>query len=216
MYFVLYILTKSTWFSWYCRGVDGVSDCKISIFNNEKHLLDHFANMIFSFDPDVIMGWEIQGGSLGFLAERAVHLGISILKKISRTPACGTNCKVSEMQNPLLVSDTVSEYSIIEDEWGRTHASGIHVSGRIVLNIWQLMRAELKLHMYSVEAVAEEVLRRKIPSISNRVLNNWFLSGPGRARFRCIEYFVERAKLNLEIMNQLDMVFHLSVILNAF
>lgn len=177
--------------------------------------------MVSLFDPDVLMGWEIQGGSLGFLAERAAHLGISLLKKISRIRACETICKTSDfaepelnnMQNPVLVSDSVSEYSIIEDEWGRTHASGIHVSGRIVLNIWRLMRAELKLNMYSVEAVAEEVLRRKIPSISNRVLNCWFLSGPSRARYRCIEYVTKRAKLNLELMNQLDMVFHLTLFL---
>lgn len=179
--------------------------------------------MISSFDPDVLMGWEIQGGSLGFLAERAAFLGIHLLKKISRVPAYETKWKGSDLsdsemgnvQNPVLVSDAISEYSVIEDEWGRTHASGIHVSGRIVLNIWRLMRAELKLHMYSIGAVAEEVLRRKVPSISNRVLNDWFSSGPSRARHRCLEYVGERVRLNLEIMNQLDMVFFLTTVSNA-
>lgn len=169
--------------------------------------------IISSVDPDVLMGWEIQGGSLGFLAERAAHLGISLLKNISRTPAYEMK-KSQSSANPescnvlpeSSVADTVLEDAIVDNEWGRTHASGIHVGGRIVLNIWRLMRAEVKLNMYTVEAVAEEVLRRKIPSIPCRVLNNWFSSGPGRARHRCIEYVMERAKLNLQIMNQLDMV----------
>jgi DNA polymerase zeta len=100
----------------------------------------------------------------------------------------------------------VQESSIIEDEWGRTHASGVHVGGRIVLNLWRLIRGEVKLNLYSVEAVAEAVLRRKVPLLNHKVLTKWFSSGPGKARYQCIKYVMDRAKLNLEILNQLDMV----------
>ncbi|KAI8027476.1 DNA polymerase zeta catalytic subunit [Camellia lanceoleosa] len=196
---------------------DGISGCKMFASSEEKNLFSHFMNIICSIDPDILMGWDIQGSSLGFLAERALHLGISLLNGISRTP---TEIKVATRDSALsdrgildnvlpepLVSDPIQhEDAIIEDEWGRTHASGLHVGGRVVLNIWRLMRSELKLNMYTVEAVAEAVLRRKVPSIQSKVLARWFLSGPGGARYRCIEYVVDRAKLNFEIMNQLDMV----------
>lgn len=174
-------------------------------------------DILCSLDPDILMGWDIQGGSLGFLAERAAYLGIGLLNKISRTPS-ETKVKAEEINitekgledellpKPLIVDNVVMEDAIIEDEWGRTHASGIHVGGRIVLNVWRLMRSEVKLNMYTVEAVTESVLRRKIPSIPYKVLTKWFSSGPAQARYRCVEYVVERAKLNLEIMNQLDMV----------
>ena len=185
--------------------------------SQEKYLFSHFMNIICSIDPDIIMGWDIQGSSLGYLAERALHLGIRLLNGLSRTPTetkvAFRESGVSErgiLENVLpepLVSDSIQlEDAIIEDEWGRTHSSGVHVSGRVVLNLWRLMRGELKLNMYTVEAVAEAVLRRKIPFIPSKVLTRWFSSGPGQARYRCIEYAVERAKLNLEIMNQLDMV----------
>ena len=68
------------------------------------------------------------------------------------------------------------------------------------------MCGEVKLNMYTIQAVAEVVLRRKIPSFRHKVLTKWFSSGPGQGRFKCIEYAMERARLNLEIMNQLDMV----------
>lgn len=162
------------------------------------------------------MGWDIQGGSLGFLAERAAHLGIGLLNSISRTPserkATAGDLEVSErgipdnLRQEAALADSVIDDAIIEDEWGRTHASGVHVGGRIVLNVWRLMRGEIKLNMYTVEAVAEAVLRRKTPSIPYKVLTRWFSSGPGQARYRCIEYALGRAKLNLEIMNKLDMV----------
>ncbi|XP_059648523.1 DNA polymerase zeta catalytic subunit isoform X2 [Cornus florida] len=209
------------------RNLDGISGCEVLVSSEEKHLLNQFIDIISTFDPDILIGWDIQGGSLGFLAERASHLGISLLNSISRTPsdmkvaALDLDVPVRGISDILrpepLISDTVQvENAVIEDEWGRTHASGVHVGGRIVLNVWRVMRGEIKLNMYTVEAVAEDVLRRKIPSIHCKVLTKWFSSGPGRARYRCIEYVVERAKLNLEIMNQLDMISRTSELARVF
>lgn len=184
---------------------------------DERLLLKEFIKIVSSSDPDILMGWDIQGSSLGFLAERAARLGLGLLNNLSRTPSessiASEDTKTSKKDIlDLDFHDTpsldccVPENSIIEDEWGRTHASGVHVGGRIVLNVWRLIRGEVKLNLYSVEAVAEAVLRRKIPSFHHKVLTKWFSSGPGRARYRCIKYVIERTKLNLEILNQLDMV----------
>jgi DNA polymerase zeta len=198
------------------RSLDGISGCKLLVCSEEKYLFGHFMKIVRSSDPDILMGWDSQGGSLGFLAERASHLGIALLNNISRTPsetkmAAGDldipekglhdNILTESVTDPITIED-----AIIEDEWGRTHASGVHVGGRIVLNVWRLMRGEVKLSMYTMEAVAEAVLRRKIPSFHHKLLTKWFSRGSGRGRFRCIEYVIGRARLNLEIMNQLDMV----------
>ena len=101
--------------------------------------------IVCSSDPDIIMGWDIQGGSLGFLAERASHLGKGLLNNISRTPS-ETKIAAGELDIPeegifeqSNIDPIIVEDAVIEDEWGRTHASRVHVSGRIVLNVWQLM-----------------------------------------------------------------------------
>ncbi|KAL2345686.1 hypothetical protein Fmac_006971 [Flemingia macrophylla] len=209
------------------RSFDGLSGCKILVFSDEKLLLKEFIKIVSSSDPDILMGWDIQGSSLGYLAERASHLGLGLLNNLSRTPSesliASEDTKYSEKDIlELDIHDTpsldscVPENSIIEDEWGRTHASGVHVGGRIVLNIWRLIRGEVKLNLYSVEAVAEAVLRQKIPSFHHRVLTKWFSSGPGRARYRCIKYVIEKAKLNHEILNQLDMVNRTSELARVF
>ncbi|XP_065852458.1 DNA polymerase zeta catalytic subunit isoform X2 [Euphorbia lathyris] len=209
------------------RNSDGISVNKVHYFSEEKHLFSHFIKIMSSYDPDVIMGWDIQGGSLGFLAERAAQIGMGLLNKISRTPF-GANIWPRESEisdggvlDGLLHESSVAdavlvENAVIEDEWGRTHASGVHVGGRIVLNVWRLMRGEVKLNMYTLEAVAEAVLRLKIPSIPQKVLTKWFASGPGRARYRCIEYIIQRAKLNLEITSQLDMINRTSELARVF
>jgi DNA polymerase zeta len=32
-----------------------------------------------------------------------------------------------------------------EDEYGQLHASGLHAAGRIILNLWRLLRGEVGL-----------------------------------------------------------------------
>ncbi|KAJ0979746.1 hypothetical protein J5N97_015220 [Dioscorea zingiberensis] len=209
------------------RCLDGFADYHLLFFSEEKCLLSNLLKIISSYDPDILMGWEIQNSSLGYLAERASNLGINLLKSLSRTPSHESELRSRRPVKPqeelpdakppdTLVANTIIQDTIIEDEWGATHASGIHVGGRIVLNIWRLMRSEVKLNIYTAEAVAEEVLRRKVPSISCRVLYKWFLSGPDQARYRCIGYVVERAKLNNQIMNQLDMINRTSELARVF
>lgn len=205
------------------KDLDAVSESKTFVFQEELLLFNHFTKLIHAFDPDILMGWDVQSGSLGFLAERAAHLGIGLLDIISRTPSqiniSSADFRDSDKEKIPKSSTsemTHLENSIIEDEWGRTHASGVHVGGRIVLNIWRLMRNEVKLNMYTVEAVAEAVLRRKIPYIHGKVLTRWFSSGPGQARYRTIDYTSERAKLNLQILNQLDMINRTSELARVF
>ncbi|XP_047961036.1 DNA polymerase zeta catalytic subunit isoform X4 [Salvia hispanica] len=205
------------------KDLDAVSESKTCVFQEESQLLNHFTKLIHDFDPDILMGWDVQSSSLGFLAERAAHLGIGLLNNISRTPSrinissADSRASDKEKDSKSVTGEVVHlENSIIEDEWGRTHASGVHVSGRIVLNVWRLMRNEVKLNMYTVEAVAETVLRRKIPYIPWKVLTRWFASGPGRARYRSIDHTSERAKLNLQILNQLDMINRTSELARVF
>ncbi|OEL29890.1 DNA polymerase zeta catalytic subunit [Dichanthelium oligosanthes] len=194
------------------RNLDGIAGCNVDVFPEERDLLNNLISTVCSIDPDILVGWEIQLGSLGFLAERAAYLGIGLLKRISRTPPHEVNHppKVPVDDSSQVLAEATSADDVIDDvsenDWSHTHASGIHVGGRIVLNLWRLMRAEVKLNNYSLEAVADEVLRRKMPLIPNRILNRWFATGPGRGRHRCIEYISNRARINLEIMNQLDLV----------
>uniref|UniRef100_I1QD14 DNA polymerase n=1 Tax=Oryza glaberrima TaxID=4538 RepID=I1QD14_ORYGL len=204
------------------RNLDGVSGCDVNVFPGERELLNHLINAICSIDPDIIVGWEIQLGSLGFLAERAAHLGIGLLKRISRTPPHQmkhppmnpVDESSQELPGASSADDVIDDAS--ENNWSHAHASGIHVDGRIILNLWRLMRAEVKLNNYSLEAVANEVLRRKVPLVPTKILNRWFSTGSGRGRYRCIEYVNKRSSLNLEILNQLDLVNRTSELARVF
>ncbi|KAK3127981.1 hypothetical protein QOZ80_7AG0580980 [Eleusine coracana subsp. coracana] len=204
------------------RNLEGIAHCNVDVFPEERDLFNNLISAVCSIDPDILVGWEIQLGSLGFLTERAAYLGIGLLKRISRTPPHDMNHqpKNSIAESSQGIPEASSADDAIDDvresDWSQTHASGIHVGGRIVLNLWRLMRAEVKLNNYSLEAVADEVLRRKIPLIPNKILNRWFATGPERGRHQSIEYINNRARLNLEIMNQLDLVNRTSELARVF
>lgn len=64
--------------------------------------------------------------SWGYLLERGTALKLEIISQLSRVPEGSSSHFAEDM-----------------DEYGADHTSQIHVTGRIVLNVWRLMRAEV-------------------------------------------------------------------------
>ena len=118
-----------------------------------------------------------------------------------------------------------------DDEYGRLHASGLHVTGRIVINLWRVLRTELKLQSYTMEACARAVLRRRLPRFTHRTLSRWacandddfngFNGGGGvrggnngttviaaaaHQRWRAIDHASSRAVVVARMLEQLDLV----------
>ena len=50
------------------------------------------------------------------------------------------------------------------------------LSGRIVLNVWRLMRSELALTSYSAENLFFHVLHERVPKYDHRTLTQWWTS----------------------------------------
>lgn len=65
---------------------------------------------------------------------------------------------------------------------------------------------ELKLTSYSFESCVAAVLQLRVPHVPQQQLHAWFAGGPGGGRWRCLQYWVRRARLNLALLDQLDLV----------
>ena len=66
---------------------------------DERALLDRLVEHVREVDPDVVVGFEVQGGSLGYLIDRAATLGTGEGLVLGRTPliahggvCCGAMC----------------------------------------------------------------------------------------------------------------------------
>ena len=61
----------------------------MDVFPTEVKLLEGFIEALQSLDPDILVGFEVQQSSVGYLADRGNQLEMPLLKLISRMPeAC--------------------------------------------------------------------------------------------------------------------------------
>jgi len=54
-----------------------------------------------------------------------------------------------------------SSFDQEKDNWGYKKSSSIHIPGRIVLNIWRLMKAEFDIISYSIENIVNIIFNER-------------------------------------------------------
>ncbi|KAJ2195574.1 DNA polymerase zeta [Coemansia sp. RSA 530] len=153
-------------------------------------MFQELAEWTRSVDPDILCGYEVQRGSWGFLVERAEHAyGLQLehaLSRLSYRPQAG--------------------YKRAHDSWGYRKGAAIKFAGRNVLNIWRLLRSELRLTSYTFESTAEALLGERSPHHTSAQLATWFLDGPAVARIRVLRYMTYRASTALRMVFKADIV----------
>lgn len=165
---------------------DGVR-VDVKYVDSEDELLLQFVELVHTWDPDVLLGYEMQEESLGYLLQRAAVRDMPLSEWLSRVPG------------------EAADRRDRNDEWGSTHASGIWVRGRIILTLWRMMRSELKLTQYTLENVVKNTLGERVPRYPPQVLTRWFMSGP-RERRAVLEHTILRTALNLRLLDHLDLI----------
>ncbi|KAK3097907.1 hypothetical protein FSP39_014334 [Pinctada imbricata] len=169
-------------------GVNG--DLKVTYVDSEEMLFDEVLKLISRWDPDILVGFEIQNFSWGYLLQRASHLSINLCALMSRIPE----------------DKRKSSFKAESDEWGADHSSEIHIAGRIILNLWRLMRHEVALNIYTYENIAFHVLHERIPHFSFQTLSSLFNHRTHLYRWRFIQYYLTRVEGNMRIIDQLDLI----------
>ncbi|KAI7873132.1 ribonuclease H-like domain-containing protein, partial [Mucor mucedo] len=126
----------------------------IDYADTEEDLFSFLINRVRHFDPDMLVGYEVQNASWGYLVERGVELGIHLLDELSRI--------------------AMSTDSIKKSQWGYQKTSVYKVCGRHLLNIWRLMKGEITLTSYTFENVAYHLLHDRVPHYSHETLTTWY------------------------------------------
>ncbi|KAL8581748.1 hypothetical protein ACOMHN_043166 [Nucella lapillus] len=157
---------------------------------SELELLEHFAQLIVRLDPDILLGFEVQQMSWGFLLQRAAQLSVNLCSQIARIHG----------------SKQGNRFSAEKDEWGADHTSEIHIEGRIVLNLWRLLRHEVTLNIYSYENCAFHILHHRLPAYTPRSLTSWYNHRTHLHAWRVVDYYTQRVRGQLAMMDQLDLI----------
>ncbi|KAL5604423.1 uncharacterized protein BROUX77_004609 [Berkeleyomyces rouxiae] len=167
--------------------------------DSELEVLTAVAGLVRRFDPDILTGFEVHGGSWGFLLERAaVKYEYDLSEDLSRIRG-----------DPALLLRKNG------NRWAFTKTSTVKVTGRHTINIWRAMRGELNLLQYTMENIAWHLLGRRIPHYSHAVLTAWCKAGCAssaaaigghRSLARLLRYFQQRTRLDLEILEANELV----------
>lgn len=155
---------------------------------SETDLLLQLSSYVKMFDPDVFLGYVVDTLSWGYLIQR------SLILDVDPQP-------LSRISNPFQAKGNF--------------AGGVNTPpqlvGRIVLNIWELMRHELTLRSYTFEHVYRHLLGEQVPTYSRQHLSTLWDRGRN-SRFGDLgervlfEYFLTRVTGNLLMLVQANLV----------
>ena len=158
--------------------------------SSELDLIIRMVEIVRSHDPDILTGYEVHGGSWGYLIERArLKYDYNLCDEFSRMKA-----------------QSHGRFGKENDKWGFNQTSTIRVTGRHMINIWRAMRSELNLLQYTMENVAFHLLHRLVPHFSWADLTKWYTNDKPRDLAKTVNYYVSRVQLDLEILEQNELI----------
>uniref|UniRef100_A0A250Y8P2 DNA polymerase zeta catalytic subunit n=1 Tax=Castor canadensis TaxID=51338 RepID=A0A250Y8P2_CASCN len=168
----------------------GITGLEVTYAADEKALFQEITNIIKRYDPDILLGYEIQMHSWGYLLQRAAALSVDLCQMISRVPD-------DKIEN---------RFAAERDDYGSDTMSEINIVGRITLNLWRIMRNEVALTNYTFENVSFHVLHQRFPLFTFRVLSDWFDNKTDLYRWKMVDHYVSRVRGNLQMLEQLDLI----------
>ncbi|NXL83331.1 REV3L polymerase, partial [Alectura lathami] len=168
----------------------GITGLEVSYATDERTLFQEVVNIVKRYDPDILLGYEVQMHSWGYLLQRAAALNVDLCQMISRVPD----------------DNKENRFAAELDEYGSDTMSEIHVVGRIILNIWRMMRNEVNLMNYTFENVGFHVLHQRFPLFTFRVLSDWFDNKADVYRWKMVDHYVSRVHGNLQLLEKLDLI----------
>jgi DNA polymerase elongation subunit (family B) len=182
---------------------------------SEIEMLTEFVRLVRDEDPDIVAGFEVQQTSLGYLVERAAVLGVDLCEELARMPSdeyerarleaqAQREAELEAGQKQKLADGGAGRGGPDAAAWNVAHNAGVAIAGRIVFNVWRLLRSELTLRIYSFGNVVYHVLHRRMPEHDAHVLHAWYVAPETRSR--CIEYVVARAVASVELLSHLNVI----------
>jgi len=132
-------------------------------------------------DPDIVMGWETEVLSIGYLCKRSETLGFKIKDYVSRESKTFKEFnegyyrkrwfECSHQQGREVLG--FASKNVVRGLESNAAIPEV-VKGRVIINIWRQMRAELLLTNYSIENVSFHVLKKRLATLSSATLQGWW------------------------------------------
>jgi DNA polymerase elongation subunit (family B) len=185
------------------------ADTYLELVANEVELFQLLVQRVTRIDPDFLAGYETEQKSLGYICKRGRVLKINMLRLLSRMPRERPSYRNGNL--PSFSAEGNSQQSQADDgpaaaadarEDKTELASDMVITGRIILNVWRLMREELKLFNYTYNNVVANLLDVRVPYFTPAQLTKWFQSP--HTRKNTVQYVHLLTVLNLQLLDKVD------------
>lgn len=169
----------------------GVS-CDVFYSDSEMCLINDFVKFIHKCDPDILTGYEIEMASWGYLIARGYVLGLNLPPQLSRIANLKSLGKIEKL----------------DDDF--------RLPGRIVLDMWRLMRHEIAVQSYTFENVVYHILHKRVPLYTNKELSFWWEHKSYLYRHKTVNFYLFRVKAIIMLVEQLDLIGRTSELARLF
>ncbi|CAH1283427.1 unnamed protein product [Diabrotica balteata] len=174
--------------------LDGVGyNCALTYVDSEENLIKEFLKIIEYWDPDIFAGYELELLSWGYLIERGYTLNMNLKPVLGRTRDNYTKPRHDEYEQ-----------------------SELRLIGRIVLDVWRLMRYEIALQSYTFESISYHILHKRFPYYSFKDLSFWWEHRTQLYRHKTVKYYLTKVVMILELFDKLDFLGRTSELARLF
>ncbi|KAJ6444141.1 DNA polymerase zeta catalytic subunit [Purpureocillium lavendulum] len=172
------------------QRITRMTNASVAEEDSELGLIVRMVEIVRTFDPDVLTGFEVHGSSWGYLIERArLKYDYDLCDEFSR-----------------MRSDSHGRFGKNNDRWGFNTTSTIRVTGRHMINIWRAMQGELNLLQYTMENVVWHLLHRRVPHYTWKTLTKWYKSNKPAELAKLLRYYYNRTRLDIEILEANELI----------
>lgn len=180
---------------------------------DEISLLRKFAEIVLEYDPDIIFGFETEKASIGYIVERANYLGYPLSYVISRTNPWSfdfyTQEKIEEKsrekafeKKEKIPYQKYSDFKYMQMKFG----NNVSLRGRIVFNLWRVIKHDVNTNDYSIESVVFEVFKYRMPKFEKKVIMDFYLSKEVKKIVFVLYHEMIKNKFSIKLFEKFEIV----------
>eukprot|EP00452_MALV-II_sp_L67-6_P000218 gene218-46_t len=169
---------------WTLDSCGDIGDTEVMSFEDEREMLNSFSEFIRTIDADFLTGYNIINFDIPYLLERAATL---------------------EIQQPFCELGRLLKHQCRIREWttpGGQQQKEIQMAGRIIFDMYTVIRKEHGLRSYTLNFVSSNFLGDQKEDVHYSVIGTLH-TGNAETRRRLAVYCLKDAKLPLRLMDKL-------------
>ena len=180
-----------------CTTPPGVD---LKVCEHEYQLLEEWTKSIQEIDPDVLVGYNIDGFDLGYMWDRAKSPFTLHTNKEGKQESCINSFRwLGRLKSK---PSKLEESSFSSGAYGHTDFRKLKMAGRLQIDLLQVIKREHKLDSYKLDNVAAKFIGDKKDDVSPQQIFE-YQKGTADQRRIILDYCIQDTKLPMRLINKL-------------